>query len=311
MPDWAGYALDLIERGQPCALVSVLAVEGSTPREAGTRMVVTKDKTFGSVGGGNLEFQAIQQARAALAQAAGTWRIQDYPLGPLLAQCCGGRVRLMIEHLSGDAAGWLAEARGLDAFTLETTLLADRIERRLGGKGEGVTTRGPMPAAGAAFVERIGRPLMPVLMCGAGHVGVAIARVLASLPFAVDWLDVRPEAAELAGVRVVSREDMIAACARTAGLVLILTHDHQLDYELCTAALGSEASFIGVIGSATKDARFRSRLTKDGASAADLERLHCPIGLPGLRGKAPDIIAVSVAAQLLYLAQDKVGAPLQ
>ncbi len=301
MPDWAEYALDLIERGEPCALVSVLAVEGSTPREAGTRMVVTKDKTFGSVGGGNLEFQAIHQARATLAQPPGTWRIQDYPLGPLLAQCCGGRVRLLVEHLSSNAAGWLAEARGLSDFILHTTLRADHIDRCLGGAGEGITARGPIPAVGGTFVEFVGRPLTRVLMCGAGHVGVAVARVLAPLPFAVEWLDIRIEAAEVPGVRVVSREGMIAACAMETGLILILTHDHQLDYELCTAALGSGASFIGVIGSATKEARFRSRLTKDGFSAADLARLHCPIGLPGLRGKAPDIIAISVAAQLLYL----------
>lgn len=304
MPDWAGYALAALERGEPCALVSVLAVEGSTPREAGTRMVVTTDKTFGSVGGGNLEFQAISQAHAALSQLPGSWRIQDYPLGPLLAQCCGGRVRLMIEHLPVQASRWLNDVKDMNAFSLQTVLFVDGVERTVGAAGEGIMARGPIPAAGAAFVEIIGRPLMPVLMCGAGHVGAAIARALKPLPFAVEWLDIRPEAGDLDGVHVVGREDMIATVRKATGLILVLTHDHQLDYELCTAALASPAAFIGVIGSATKDARFRSRLRKDGFSDTDLMRLHCPIGLPGLRGKAPNIIAVSVAAQLLLLSQD-------
>ena len=92
---------------------------------------------------------------------------------------------------------------------------------------------------------------------------------------------------------------MAAMAAAAPALVLILTHDHALDYELTKAALASPARFIGLIGSATKRARFMSRLGKDGFSEADLARVHCPVGLPGINGKAPEVIAVAVAAQLL------------
>jgi xanthine dehydrogenase accessory factor len=304
MADWALRALEALRSGTPCVLVSVLAVEGSTPREAGTRMTVTGEATFGSVGGGNLEHNAILQARAALGHAPGAWRIQDYPLGPLLAQCCGGRVRLMVERLDGDAIAWLAEAAEKPAFGLETRLYTDHVERRVLPEADGhLTARGPLPQAGDILLETVGQALTPLLMFGAGHVGAALARVLVPLPFKLAWFDTREAAADLSGVTVAAPETLAGMAEAANCPVLILTHDHQLDYNLCSAALRGTAPFIGVIGSATKNARFRSRLIKDGFDA-ELSRLHCPIGLPDLHGKAPEIIAVSVAAQLLLLSQD-------
>ena len=113
--DWAGAALARARRGDPAALVTVLATEGSAPREAGVKMAVWDDGQAGTIGGGNLEFLASGQARAMLAAGAG-FAIQDYPLGPLLQQCCGGRVRLLIERVGGRDAPWLTVALGrLDA----------------------------------------------------------------------------------------------------------------------------------------------------------------------------------------------------
>jgi xanthine dehydrogenase accessory factor len=127
-------------------------------------------------------------------------------------------------------------------------------------------------------------------MFGAGHVGRAIARLLPGLPFDLDWRDSRDGHAP---------DAMEEAAREATGLVLILTHDHALDYRLTAAALSGPARFIGLIGSATKRARFLSRLANDGLDAA---RLTCPIGIAGISGKAPEVIAISVVAQLLLLA---------
>lgn len=294
MNDWASRALEAIEKGEPAALVSVLAVEGSTPREAGARMLVTEQLSVGSIGGGNLEFQAIIQARKSLAQSPGDWRIQDYPLGPFLQQCCGGRVRLLIERLEPGQADWIAEASGPGRHQLETLLAPGRLERRLVEAPElaPVGARGAIPAAGERMLEVFGTPLTPLLLFGAGHVGRAIARILDGLPFELGWHDER-EGSE--------RSEMARLAREATGVVLILTHDHGLDYELTVAALAGRAQFIGLIGSATKRARFRRRLAGDGFDEVALDRVICPVGQPGITGKAPEVIAVAVAAQLLQV----------
>jgi len=298
--DWAGAARAALDAGEPCALVSILAVEGSTPREAGTRMAVTRAGCVGTIGGGNLEFQAVRQARLALDQPAGTWRIQDYPLGPFLNQCCGGRVRLLLERLDTNHAGWLADVHGRPAYTLETRLYADHIERVVTtGAAPALAAKGTKPAAGDTVIEGWGRVRTPLLMFGAGHVGLAIARVMEGLPFDLRWHDSREDT----DAPHASPQAMAAMAAAAPGAVLILTHDHALDYELAKAALGSPARFIGLIGSATKRARFFNRLTKEGFGEEALKRIHCPVGLPGIAGKAPEVIAVAVAAQLLLECQ--------
>jgi xanthine dehydrogenase accessory factor len=291
--DWAAQARAALECG-PTALVTVLATEGSAPRGPGARMVVTQREQHGSIGGGALEYQALEQARAILDHPAGAWRVQDYPLGPLLGQCCGGRVRLMIEHLDPGASQWLA-CEG----SVVTRLLADRAERVGDDAHElpPVSARGDRPAS---FVEPSDVVRLPVLMFGAGHVGRAIVRKAADLPVQFAWYDSRVDAAQTPGV-VLADEDALVACARSAdeqAAVLILTHDHALDYRLTAAALGSAARFVGLIGSQTKRARFVSRLASEGVDAT---RLTCPIGVPGITGKEPEIIAIATLAQLLAL----------
>jgi len=296
MAEWATTARHALAR-EPVALVTILATEGSAPRSAGTRMVVTAAGARGTIGGGALEHRAIEQARAMLGQPAGDWRIQDYPLGPLLGQCCGGRVRLLVERLDPLAADWLDDAGRAIAATLHD----DRIVRVIADDTTPIlTARGERPAAGASFAEAADIARRPLLLFGAGHVGRAIARAAERLPFALAWFDTRPEQAERAGV-VLLDEAAIIACAGDApegSAVLILTHDHGLDYRLTVAALTSPARFVGLIGSRTKRARFLSRLQKDGVDAA---RLTCPVGVAGITGKEPAVIAVSVAAQLLQL----------
>jgi xanthine dehydrogenase accessory factor len=286
----------------PAALVTILAVEGSAPRGAGARMVVTETGLAGSIGGGQLEHQAADQARKILPFAPGSWRIQDYPLGPLLGQCCGGRVRLLVEHLAD-----VPEDEG--PFE---TILSDRVERRsLHGEGRGPATeaappplplaaRGPLPEAGTRFLEMVETDSLPVRLFGAGHVGRAIGARAMGLPLNLAWYDSRAEAAETPGV-VLADEESLVTCAGEAGeteAVLIMTHDHGLDYRLTAAALRGRARFVGLIGSKTKRARFLSRLAADGVDSA---RLTCPIGLPGIEGRQPEVIAIATLAQLLML----------
>ncbi len=97
--EWLPVLAGLSEKGTPCVLITVMEAKGSTPREAGTKMVVTGDAQFGTIGGGNLEFQAIDEARKILTAASGVIKTKDYPLGPALAQCCGGAVTVLLEPI--------------------------------------------------------------------------------------------------------------------------------------------------------------------------------------------------------------------
>jgi xanthine dehydrogenase accessory factor len=234
----------------------------------------------------------MAQARSILALAPGSWRVQDYPLGPLLGQCCGGRVRLLVEHLES-----VPEAEG----PFEVTL-SDRVERKLdpGLRRGTLEASGPLPAAGARFLEPVESDFLPVLLFGAGHVGRALAERAAGLPLRLAWYDGRPEMVGTLGVVLADEVEMAgrAAAAPEGSAVLVMTHDHGLDYRLTAAALGGGARFVGLIGSATKRARFLKRLAADGVDAA---RLICPIGLPGIEGREPEVIAIATLAQLLML----------
>lgn len=262
---------DTVRTCRAAALVTVAEARGSAPREAGAMMVVLPDGSFfGTIGGGALEWEAQALAREALQDALsrgqGAARRIDRALGPDLGQCCGGRVLL----------------------DLETFTAADRpeIERRL---------------ALAAGDD----PRQPVLMFGAGHVGRALALALAPLPFRLRWVETREAAfpAHLpANAEAVASRDPAAEAARAeaGSFALILTHDHALDLAITAAALRREdLPFVGLIGSATKRARFDKRLRELGIAGPRIAGLVCPIGLPGVPGKEPAVIAASVAAQLL------------
>lgn len=251
-------------------------------------MLVTRSALEGTIGGGALEHQAMAQARAILDLPPGSWRVQDYPLGPLLGQCCGGRVRVLVEHLAG-------EPPGEGPYGVR---LGDVVRREPADGGERLPARGPLPVAGARFLVPDEGNAMPVFLFGAGHVGRAIADRMPGLPLRLAWYDSRPEQAEAPRVVLAEEQAMVACAAAVPGdaAVVILTHDHALDYRLSAAALGGKARFVGLIGSATKRARFLSRLDKDGVDAS---RLTCPIGLPDIPGKEPAVIAVATLAQLL------------
>jgi xanthine dehydrogenase accessory factor len=258
-----------LQERTPAVVVEIADARGSAPRGAGTRMLVSAVQAIGTIGGGHLEWQAIATARAMLAAREATPRREHYALGPALGQCCGGVVDLVYAPLD-DAA----------------------LER--------------WPAT---------QPLFHLQLHGAGHVGNAIATLLATLDVTVDWIDERDDAfaptttlgtpwPEQVRRQVVVGAEGEVALAPPGALFLVLTHDHALDFRIAEAALRrDDAGFVGLIGSKSKRARFLHRLEQRGLAAPQLARLQCPVGLPGITGKQPEVIALAVVGQLLLVAQ--------
>ena len=254
-------------------MIEVVETRGSAPRDAGTRMLVASDDVAGTIGGGHLELKAIVAARAMLAEPEVVGRRElSFALGPSLGQCCGGVVNVALSPLDDAApARWRVEA-----------------------------------------------PLFHLQLHGAGHVGRAIATLLATLDCRVDWFDERdeefPAATSLGSpwpghIRQISG-DTIEREVRNApvgAFYLVLTHEHALDQRIAEAILRrGDFGFFGLIGSATKLATFTRRLEERGIDPATIARMTCPIGVPGIEGKAPEVVAASVVAQLLQLADQRV-----
>jgi xanthine dehydrogenase accessory factor len=288
----AQIAAAWLAEGRAAVLVTVIEARGSAPRDAGTRMLVSdrgddgsngssnsSSGCAGTIGGGHLELKAIAQAREMLASWRTSQRHVDgapptppplqtahYPLGPALGQCCGGAVTLGFSLLDHAAVqDW-------------------------------------PPAA----------PRFHLQLYGAGHVGRAIAHALLPLDVLVDWIDEReaefpphlggagePWPAHIRKLNV-DAVDAEVRHAPAGAFYLVLTHEHDLDLRITEAILRrGDFGFLGLIGSKTKQQRFVHRFEQRGIAPAALARLTCPIGLPGITGKEPEVIAAAVVAQLL------------
>lgn len=262
---------------QPAVLVQIESTQGSVPREAGTWMAVFAGTLVGTIGGGHLEHEAIAQARAQLLAAGQTAIAQNpaqvaarkrFALGPSLGQCCGGVVHVAFQTVRAQ----------------DLPELAQRLQPKR----------------------------HPVALFGGGHVGHALVQVLANLPFALTWIDSRdgvfPSPAPQ-GVQCEHSEPVQAAVRSLApqSLVLIMSFSHAEDLDVLASCLQrqrdfSDLPYIGLIGSHTKWATFRHRLEARGFTPAELAHVTSPIGVAGIGGihaKEPEVIAVSVAAQLL------------
>ena len=258
----------LAER-RPSMLVQVLAARGSVPRGVGTRMLVAAGTVAGTIGGGHLELQAIQHARLMLATGTDTGTGPDdrsIALGPTLGQCCGGALTLRTAPLDAAAlADWPDEA-----------------------------------------------PLFDLQLYGAGHVGRAIVHLLETLPCRATWIDEReaefpasPSAPHITRLCVGAVEAEVQQ-ALPGAFYLVLTHSHDLDLRITEAVLRrGDFGFFGLIGSATKRARFLARLAQRGVANQAMARLTCPIGVAGIPGKQPEQIALAVVAQLLQTAASR------
>lgn len=298
------------------ALVTLVEVRGSAPREAGTRMIVSAEGAIsGTIGGGALEWQALALAQEMLTAPEGRGLIRAFSLGPELGQCCGGAVRLVIEAFAATDGEWiarLAEAEAAGSFCTRGVADARGVFRRQRIE-PGVTPDGTRIEAGL-LIERHGESPTPLLLFGAGHVGRALVLALAPLPFSIRWIDTRRESFPAhmpANVRPVATPGPAReiTTAPAGSFVLAMTHSHALDLEIAAAGLASPAvARIGVIGSATKRARFVSRLAALGIGDAGA-RLVCPVGMPALKDKSPAVIAAGLAVQLLEWRQAAMLAP--
>jgi xanthine dehydrogenase accessory factor len=332
--------------------IVVAEVRGSTPREPGAFMLVGRDGVEGSIGGGQLEWEAIAGARELLEDATVAARVNKVVLGADVGQCCGGVVSLWLERFTreslellgkaGDAgargcavlsstirgaevehkvarraaaaamvsagaeaasvtAGAIAGARvGVDAGIAEVT---ERLFREPRQRAHPILTRN---AAGElTFIERLDDEFPAVWLYGAGHVGQALARILAELPLRLTWIDSRAELfpeTPAGGVRILHDADSLATVseAPVGAYFIVMSHSHPLDFALCHALLErNDFAWLGLIGSASKAARFRSRLRRVGLGADVIGKLVCPIGVDGIESKWPAAIAVAVAAQLM------------
>ncbi len=282
MKVWA-HIVKTLEAHGTCAMISVVKVEGSAPREAGARIVVTPLGFHGTIGGGTLEWHAIAKAQALLGKPT-QHKLSSHSLGPDLGQCCGGRVQLVTEVF---ARSDLPEAQ---SFAAREAL-------------------GPFTLAGRIleldFAEQFGDSNRKLYLFGAGHVGRALVLALAPLPFDVIWIDPREEAfpsVTPSNVVTIQSENPAAEIAKAVAnsFALVMTHSHPLDLEIIKAVLRNPSfAYAGLIGSATKRARFSKRLRESGVADENISAMVCPIGISSIKSKHPAAIAAATAAQLL------------
>ncbi|TPW31657.1 xanthine dehydrogenase accessory protein XdhC [Martelella alba] len=251
-----------IAREAPAVMVTIAGVKGSSPREQGAYMLVSKTELFGTIGGGQLEFIAINHARRLLGGADGE-HLLDIPLGPEIGQCCGGRIALSFAKADEVAINSLAAQ---------------------------------------ARAESAGNPHVAIF--GGGHVGAALATALAPLPMNVRLVETRAET--LKGLpdavtpRLVAVPEAEIAALPPGSAVVILTHDHALDFLIAVEALKrGDLAYCGMVGSKTKRATFASHAREAGLSDASIANLVLPIGGAVVRDKRPEVIAAMVAAELL------------
>lgn len=263
-----------LDAAQAAALVEVAEARGSTPRERGARMLVSRTGILGTIGGGQLEYMAIDQARALL-RDGGAETSLDVPLGPEIGQCCGGRVGVTV--------------RRIDRALRQTLVEAAEAEEKA---------------------------LPRIYVFGGGHVGHALAAAFAPLPVRVEVVDTRADALEdmpqAVTTRLVAVPEEIVREAPSGSAFVVLTHDHALDFLIVAEALRREdAAYVGMIGSATKKATFRSWYLKTaGGTANAFGRLVSPIGGDAVRDKRPAVIAALAAAEIMT-ALAKVSTPAE
>jgi xanthine dehydrogenase accessory factor len=259
------------------ALVEVAEAKGSTPREKGAWMLVSPTAIFGTIGGGQLEFMAIDKARAMLGEAETSGDdggaffatptpalLLDIPLGPEIGQCCGGRVEIAI-RLAGEAL---------------------RVEL-------------------VAMAEAEDAALPHVYLFGGGHVGRALSSAFALLPVRATVVETRGDAldgiADGVDTKLTPMPEEMVAAAPAGSAYVVLTHDHALDFLIVAEALRrKDAAYVGMIGSKTKKATFRSWYLKTaGGNESDFSRLVSPIGGDAVKDKRPAVIAALVVAEVM------------
>jgi xanthine dehydrogenase accessory factor len=323
MHTWLTDLQQGLAHGDAVVLVTVARVEGSAPREAGAKMFVTRDGARHTIGGGRLERRAIEIARELLRDGSRVphlRRIERLSLKPSLGQSCDGAIVLAFERLDISDLGWVATlAKRLqagEACMRTVSFGPTRSSVQLSDPEPGTRTPDCLLWDGAGFdeanallTETIVPREFPVVLFGAGHVGAALVRVLATLPCRVRWVDergaqfhalTRPH--ELANVTIDESDapDEAVDDAEPGSYFVVMTHNHARDLAIAERILRrADFAFFGMIGSRTKRRQFEHTLAARGIDPAAIARVHCPIGIAGIADKSPEIIAIAVAAQLL------------
>ena len=284
------------------ALVSITGVEGSSPRNTGTHMVVRRSGGFhGTIGGGALEWMAIEDAQRALQRGRGPAIFTTKSLGPDLGQCCGGRVQIRIETFASADVASLTELAEAEHQGLVTFLARGGADGRILRRADDASRL----KAPHEISEIFGEVPSVLYLFGAGHVGRAMVLALAALPFKVMWIDSRDDifpAAVPDNTQPIFSSDPVAELqdAPAEAFVLVMTHSHPLDLAITAKALEMRRfSYVGLIGSGSKRARFLNRMREMGLDEPAIAALTCPIGLAGVDDKAPAVIAAATTAQLL------------
>ena len=341
MSNWLDILKTVKDSPDVQVLVTVGAARGSTPRDTATKMLVSARSVQGTIGGGQLEFVVIQKARDMLANdTTPATELMQLPLGPELAQCCGGYTEIMLERMDqGALAGFdmvdAAEASDYVVIcnwskgTVQRTLIKwpqdqDDIPAELAPVIQEAHEFGTAQIIEAktysgqfTLVEPLVANRFQLVVFGAGHVGRAIVHTLSPLPCQIIWIDQRAEEfpnTEAPNViqKVTADPKQLVQSVAEGSYFLVMTHSHKLDQELVAEILGrGDSAYLGLIGSKTKRARFFNRLKSDGFSEADLGQITCPIGTQGSGGKHPTEIAISVAAEILQVHARRQHVPKQ
>ena len=322
MQPWLTDLQQLLAHGDAAVLVTVARVEGSAPREAGTKMIVTRDSARHTIGGGHLEWKAIESARQVLKEGmrmSHMRRLERFALGPSLGQCCGGVVVLAFERLDVADLGWissLAKRVAAGQSTVRSVSFGPAPDAVMLSEPEpGVESADCLLWDGAGFeesssllTETIAPRDFAVVLFGAGHVGAALVRVLGTLQCHVRWVDERdaqfppPELLQASNVTIDPNDAPDEAIDQAAPQTyfIVMTHNHTLDLELAERILRrGDFAFFGMIGSHSKRKQFEHRLAARGIDPAQIARMKCPLGVDGIDDKSPEIIAISAAAQVL------------
>lgn len=341
MNQWIDDVYDLVGNDGCCIVVTVAGVRGSAPRETGAKMIVTAKDTIGTIGGGQLEYQCTKIACEQLQKRDDYWqRLQRrFPLGTNCGQCCGGIVEVMFERVASSSSAWLKELKRLHDERRAVVVVTPRNgetgkylvteDRCMHFENNARCPEETISAARQMIIDHASASLLdsflmePILQCdfdvaifGAGHLGAATVDVLSRLDCNIRWIDPRRNIfpAQLpnnvTAVESGNPADEVAAMPQGTNY-LVMTHSHPLDYEICDQVLRREDfAYCGLIGSRSKRRRFERTMRKQGMSDSLLERLTCPIGVPGIESKKPADIAVAVAAELLRI-RDAAGAAKQ
>lgn len=325
MNEWIRELCDLTAAGEPAVLVTVAGIRGSAPREIGAKMIVTASETLGTIGGGQLEYQATRIAVGMLGEDG--LALRSFPLGSSMGQCCGGVVEILFESFPDVMPAWLRDLSALHGQR-EPAVIATHISTSAPAKfvvtaADVYGAEHPDPAMVAAargmlagkpaafrdvqrFYEPVVAPDLNIAVFGAGHVGSAVVAALSGLDCSIRWIDNRKNIFRAVPANVLPIEtgepSLEVAAMPPDSYFLVMTHSHAVDFEICDRVLRrGDARYCGLIGSVSKRRRFEKRYRQQGMRQAVIDTLVCPIGVDGITGKKPAEIAVSVAAEVLRL----------